>query len=66
MAIETGGREHIDDVVAAIVSSGAIEYTIALAQRHAAAAKEALEPLPPSPARAAMEATADFAVARTH
>ena len=65
-AIETGGREHIDDVVEAIVSSGAIDYTIQLARHHAEAAKEALKALPDSPARRSMEATADFAVARTH
>jgi octaprenyl-diphosphate synthase len=65
-AIETGGREHIGDVVDAIVSSGAIEYTVALARSHADAAKEALRMLPDSPARASMEATADFAVARTY
>ena len=65
-AIETGGREHIDDVVEAIVSTGAIDYTTALARSHAEAAKEALQLLPDSPARQSLEATADFAVARTH
>ena len=65
-AIETGGREHIGDVVDAIVSSGAIEYTVALARSHADAAKEALRALPDSAARRSMEATADFAVARTY
>jgi octaprenyl-diphosphate synthase len=65
-AIETGGREHIGDVVEAIVSSGAIDYTTALARSHAEAAKQALLVLPDSPARRSLEATADFAVARTH
>ena len=64
-AIETGGREHIGDVVDAIVSSGAIDYTIQLARFHADSAKAAVKALPDSPARASMEATADFAVART-
>lgn len=65
-AIETGGRERIDVVVEAIVSSGAIDYTAALARDHVRAAKDALHVLPDSPARRSMEATADFAVARTH
>ncbi|MCF7984141.1 MAG: polyprenyl synthetase family protein [Thiohalocapsa sp.] len=64
-AIETGGRENMDAVVEAIVSNGAIDYTIALARSHAESAKEALKVLPDSPARRSMEATADFAVART-
>jgi octaprenyl-diphosphate synthase len=65
-AIETGGRERIDDVIEAIVSSGAIDYTAKLAKAHAQSAKDMLKVLPDSPARRAMEATADFAVARTH
>jgi octaprenyl-diphosphate synthase len=65
-AIETGGREHIDAVVEAIVANGAIDYTISLARSHAEAAKEALKAIPESPARRSMEATADFAVARTY
>jgi octaprenyl-diphosphate synthase len=65
-AIETGGRERIDEVVDAIVSSGAIDYTAQLAREHVKAAKDALQVLPDSPARRSMEQTADFAVARTH
>jgi octaprenyl-diphosphate synthase len=65
-AIETGGREHIGDVVEAIVSCKAIDYTVALARSHAEAAKQALLVLPDSPARRSLAATADFAVARTH
>jgi len=65
-AIENGGRERIADVVEAIVSSGAIDYTNALARSHAEAAKQALLMLPDSPAKRSLEATADFAVARTH
>ncbi|TVQ86614.1 MAG: octaprenyl diphosphate synthase [Chromatiaceae bacterium] len=66
VAIESGGREHIDGVIAAIVSTGAIDYTIELARWHAAAAKSALEALPDSPSRTALAMTADFSVARTH
>lgn len=66
VAIETGGREHIEDVTAAIVSTGAIDYTIQLARQHAESAKAALSVLPPSPSRTALELTADFSVARTY
>jgi octaprenyl-diphosphate synthase len=65
-AIQTGGRRHIDEVVEAIVSSGAIEYTVQLAREHAVLAKESLSGLADSPAKKSLEATADFAVARTH
>lgn len=64
-AIEEGGRAHIDEVVEAIVSTKAIDYTIELARWHAKAAKQALEAVPKSPSRDSMAATADFAVART-
>lgn len=65
-AIETGGRDQIGDVVEAIVSSGAIDYTLKLARSHAEAAKAAIRVLADSPAKRSLEATADFAVARTH
>ncbi len=64
-AIEEGGRQHIDDVVAAIVDTKAIDYTIDLARWHAEAAKQALNAVPESPSRGSLEATADFSVART-
>jgi octaprenyl-diphosphate synthase len=65
-AIEEGGRAHIDDVVAAIVATNAIDYTTELARWHAGAAKQALSVLPESASRRSLEATADFAVARTY
>ena len=65
-AIEQGGRENMAEVIEAIVSTGSIDYTIELAREHAQAAKEALQRLPESPSRLAMEATADFSVARTY
>lgn len=65
-AIERGGRDNLEGVIAAIVSTGAIDYTIELAREHAQAAKDALKLLPESPSRLAMEATADFSVARTY
>ena len=65
-AIEEGGREHIDDVVSAIVATESIDYTSELDRWHAGAAKLALSVLPDSSCRASLEATADFAVARTY
>ena len=63
-AIENGGREHIDKVMAAIESTDAIEYTSRLAAQQANEAKAALEALPPSAFRSALAAVADFAVER--
>ncbi len=65
-AIEEGGREHIDAVVAAIAATGAIGYTSELARSYAERAKEALLVLPPSPHREALGALADFSVSRTY
>ena len=63
--IEQGGTERLEDVLRAIESTDAIEYTTRLAKQEAAAAKRALQPLPDSSFRAALEALADFSVART-
>ncbi|WP_295449109.1 polyprenyl synthetase family protein [uncultured Thiodictyon sp.] len=65
-AIEHGGRERIDDVIAAIASTDAIPYTAQLACDYARRAKEALAALPPSDATAALAGMADFAVSRDH
>jgi octaprenyl-diphosphate synthase len=65
-AIEHGGRDRIDDVIAAIASTDAITYTAQLARDYARQAREALSALPPSDAAEALAALADFAVSRTH
>ncbi|WPL15200.1 Octaprenyl-diphosphate synthase [Thiorhodovibrio winogradskyi] len=65
-AIETGGREQIDQVGAAIVATQALEYTATLAQSHAQSARDALSVLPESDYRQALLTTADFAVSRTY
>lgn len=64
--IETGGRERIAEVAAAIDSTSAIDYTIGLARQYAGEAKAALALLPESASRRALEQLADFAVARTY
>ncbi len=65
-AIENGGRDRIAEVAAVIDSTGGIEYTISLARRHAASAKQAVALLPESAQRASLEMMVDFAVARTY
>jgi octaprenyl-diphosphate synthase len=63
-AIQTGGLDSLDNIVAAIGDTGAIERTLRRAQQYAHAAKAALAALPHSPARSALETLADYAVAR--
>ncbi len=65
-AIEEGGRGRIDDVVAAIVDTNALDYTVELAGQHAQAARDALDGLSDSEAKRSMLSTAEFAVARTY
>jgi len=65
-AIEHGGRERIDDVIAVIASTDAIAYTAQLAREYARRAQEALTALPPSDACDALAMMADFAVSRDH
>jgi len=65
-AIESGGRDLIDQVATAIDSTGAIDYTIQLARRYAVSAQQAVAVLPESAQRAALALMAEFAVARTY
>ena len=64
-AIENGGSEQIDQVLAAIESTDAIAYTARLAASEASAAKAALDALPASTFRSALAALADFSVDRS-
>ena len=64
-AIENGGTERLPEVLAAIESTDAIAYTARLATDEAGYAKRALAELPESDFRRALEALADFSVART-
>ena len=65
-AIESGGLDSLDNIVAAIRDSGAIERALAKAQTYADAAKAALSTMPQSTARDALEALADYALKRSH
>lgn len=65
-AIETGGREQLDQVMSIIQATDALAYTHAQAGQYAAQARDALAGLPASPYREALAALADLAVARNH
>ena len=63
-AIESGGREQLPLVLAAIREHGGLDYARARAEEFAAQAVDALEALPPSRHRDALAFLAGFAVAR--
>jgi octaprenyl-diphosphate synthase len=65
-AIENGGLENIDAVIAAVERTGAIDYTSRRARDEARFAGEALAALPVSSYRDSLEALAEFAVSRTY
>ena len=65
-ALETGGLDSLDRIVAAIRDSGALEATHAHALRYATSAKAALADLPASPARDALAVLADYAIDRRY
>ncbi|HET6633142.1 MAG TPA: polyprenyl synthetase family protein [Rhodanobacteraceae bacterium] len=63
-AIQAGGLGALNEVIASIRASGALERTRARAQQHARAAIAALDVLPDSEYRDALAALARFAVER--
>ena len=63
-AIESGGLDSLENIVAAIHDSGALELSRAKALDYAESAKNALRILPASDARDALLALADYAVNR--
>ena len=64
-AIEQGGREGIDEILAAVRSCGALDYTAQKAREFSDKAIHCLKHLPESTYRDAMKDLAEFAVART-
>jgi octaprenyl-diphosphate synthase len=64
-AIEQGGTELQEPILAAVERSGGLEYTATLAAQEAGKAEEALAALPASPYRDALAGLARFAVSRT-
>jgi octaprenyl-diphosphate synthase len=65
-AIETGGLDSLDNIVAAIRDTGAIARARQRAQQYADAAKAALSTLPHSAACDALAVLADYALQRNH
>ena len=65
-AIEHGGLDSLDHIVAAIRDSGALERTHKRAVAHADAARAALDHLPDSPYREALLTLASYAVNRSY
>jgi octaprenyl-diphosphate synthase len=65
-AIEQGSLEHLQEITAAIESTGGLAYTARLARREAALAIEAIATLPDSAYKQALRELADFAVERTY
>jgi octaprenyl-diphosphate synthase len=64
LAITQGGLDKLDEVLAAIESTGALTYTSEMAVESAETAKQALAAIPESPYRDALAGLADFSVAR--
>jgi len=64
-AITEGGRDALADVLAAIHATGALERSRERAHAYARSAREALNILPRSDARDALETLADYAIDRT-
>jgi octaprenyl-diphosphate synthase len=64
--IEEGGKDRINEVIAAIESTGAIAYTSRSAQIEADKAIAQLANIPDSPYKEALVALARFAVSRSH
>ena len=65
-AIENGGREEIDTILAAIESSGALAYTVARAREASGRAIEALTRVPDSSYKESLVKLAEFAVERSY
>ena len=64
-AIENGGIDQLEAIIAAIDSTGGLEYTTRLATDEADKALAALAPLPETPYKQALGALARFAVSHT-
>ncbi len=64
--IEEGGKDRINEVIAAIESTGAIAYTSRSAQIEADKAIAQLAIIPDSPYKEALIALAQYAVSRSH
>ena len=65
-AIENGGREHMDEILQTIRSTGALAYTMERAKEAAQRAVQALDPVPDSRFKEALAQLARFSASRTY
>jgi octaprenyl-diphosphate synthase len=65
-AIEHGGLERMDSILETIESTGALDYTRAMAQQEQEQALAALHALPATPYKKALTSLAKFAVERSY
>ncbi len=65
-AIEKGGRDKLEEIISAVKDSGALDYTITKARRHAEIAAGHLNNLSESPYKQSLLELTRFAVARTN
>lgn len=65
-AIEQGGRENIEEVIDAVMDTGAIDYTALAAEKEAEKAMSFLDVLPDSKYKDALITLAEFSVNRNH
>lgn len=65
-AIKQGSSEGLQNILAIIESTDAIQYTAETAKRHASLAREALKCIPASAYKSALEALSDFVVERSY
>lgn len=64
--IESGDEQHFDDILAAITTSGALDYTRQEADKAAQRASAAITSLPDSPFKDSLLQLSTFAVKRNH
>ena len=65
-AIQGGGLDLLEEVVRAVESTQAIDYTARAARAEADAALEAISAIPSSPYKHALQALAEFSVSRSY
>lgn len=65
-AIKNGESDELENILGIIESTDAIKYTADTAKHHARQAREALENIPASPYRKALEDLSEFVVERTY
>jgi octaprenyl-diphosphate synthase len=63
-SIQTGGLEHLNEIIAIVQRSGALDYTRARARMETELALQALAPVPDSPHKTALENLTQLALIR--